>query len=239
LASAGFIDYLLSVDWRRLYNQIMEFVKGKKIKIKDDILLVDKPKGWTSHDVVAKVKAELGGKVKVGHGGSLDPFATGALLVLVGQATKRFEEIKGWDKEYVMEIEVGKATETGDSQGKVIKVVKPKQMDKEVVVKALNSFKGESEQQVPAFAAVKVKGKRLYQLARLGKEVPVVKRKVRIKEIELLGLLKKKMKVRVVCGSGTYMRQLAVDVGKKLGWPAHAKELRRIRVGGYRLEERL
>ena len=236
MASAGFIDYLLSADWRRLYNQSMEFVKGKKTRLKNDILLVDKPKGWTSHDVVVKVRVELGGRVKVGHGGSLDPFATGALLILIGQATRQFEQIKGWDKEYVMEIGLGKETETGDSQGKVIRTKPVSKVSKQLVNQVVSGFKGEYEQQVPAFSAVKVKGKKLYQLARQGKRVPLVKRKVRIKKIELLSLLGKSLKIRVVCGSGTYMRQLAMDIGEKLGWPAYAKELRRTRVGKFKVE---
>ena len=213
----------------------MEFVKLEKVNIKEDVLVVDKPKEWTSHDVVAKIRNGLfkkwGKKVKVGHGGTLDPFATGVLLILIGEATKRFEEIKDWEKEYVMEIKLGELTDTGDSEGKVIKKQKVGEIDEEKIKEVLKSFKGEYEQEVPIYSAVKVGGRRLYKLARAGEKVKLPKRKVKIKEIELVSYQGSSLKVRVVCGSGTYMRQLAVDIGEKLKIPAHAKKLRRMRVG--------
>ena len=218
----------------------MEFVKLEKVNIKEDVLVVDKPKEWTSHDVVAKIRNGLfkkyEKKVKVGHGGTLDPFATGVLLILIGAATRRFEEIKDWEKEYVMEIKLGESTNTGDSEGKVIKKQKVREIDEEKTKKVLKSFKGEYEQEVPIYSAVKVDGRRLYKLARAGEKVKLPKRKVKIKEIELVSYQGLSLKVRVVCGSGTYMRQLAVDIGEKLGISAHAKELRRTRVGEYKLE---
>jgi len=204
------------------------------------MLVVDKPSEWTSHDVVAKVRGEIRGKygekVKVGHGGTLDPFATGVLLILIGKAVKRFEEIKGWGKEYVMEIKLGVATDTGDRTGKSVKVIEVVEVKKPAVEKVLKSFEGEYLQRVPRYAAVKVKGVRMYKLAREGKKIKQPKRRVRIKEIELLKLQDSSLKVRVGCGSGTYMRQLAVDIGEKLGLPAHAKELKRTRVGRYLLK---
>ncbi len=216
----------------------MKFVK-REINLKEDMLVVDKPEEWTSHDVVAKVRGEIrekyGEKVKVGHGGTLDPFATGVLLVLIGKMVKRFEEIKDWDKEYVMEVKLGVETDTGDRTGKRVKTTEVGEVKKQTVEKALKSFEGEYLQQVPKFAAVKVKGVRMYKLAREGKKIKQPKRRVKIKEIELLKLQGSSFKVRIVCGSGTYMRQLAVDIGEKLGLPAHAKELRRTRVGDYRL----
>lgn len=206
-------------------------------------MLVDKPKGWTSHDVVAAVRRELKAKVKVGHGGTLDPFATGVLLVLIGKATRRFEEIKTWEKEYLLEVELGTATDTADRTGKVIKQMEVKPVSQEVLKSVLDSFAGGYVQQVPMYSAVKRDGKRLYQLARAGKKVKLPPRKVKIKEIELVKMEGRMIKIRVVCGSGTYMRQLAVDIGRRLGerlslggaLPAHAKELRRIRVGKIRL----
>jgi len=208
--------------------------KLEEINLEEDIVVVDKPKGWTSHDVVAKIRNEL--HTKVGHGGTLDPFATGVLLILIGKATKRFDEIKNWDKEYVMEIELGKATDTGDRTGKV---VERKKIDQELsfleVESVVKSFKGEYMQEVPRYSAVKRRGRKLYHLAREGKLIKLPKRKVNIKQIELISLQGLSLKVRVVCGSGTYMRSLAVDIGKKLGLLAHAKELRRIRVGEYKL----
>jgi len=212
-------------------------VNLKKVKIDDDVMVVDKPKGWTSHDVVAKIRNGLykqeGKKVKVGHGGTLDPFATGVLLILIGKATRSFETIKGLDKEYEMEIKLGEETDTGDSQGKVINKLKVGGITEEKAKAALRGFKGSYEQKVPIYSAVKIKGRRLYELARKGEKVKLPKRQVKIKEIELIEFKGLSLKVRVVCGSGTYMRQLAVDIGKELKIPAHAKELRRLRVGKF------
>jgi len=218
----------------------MRFVK-RKVNLEEDVLRVDKPEGWTSHDVVAKVRQELAAKVKVGHGGSLDPFATGVLLILVGRATRRFEEIKQWEKEYVMEVELGVATDTGDRTGQVVETTEVREIDKQELERVLRGFEGGYIQKVPRYAAVKVKGTRMYKLARQGKQIKQPKRRVKIREIELIKFKVtnlKELRVRVVCGSGTYMRQLAVDIGEKLGVPAHAKELRRIRVGEFTLSDR-
>lgn len=203
------------------------------------ILVVDKPVGWTSHDVVAKMRHELGVK-KIGHGGSLDPFATGVLLILVGKAVKRFEEIKTWEKEYVMAVNLGEATDTGDPTGKIVKTTRRNlvgnvQVDEQRVKNILRHFIPGYEQTVPAYSAVKIHGQAAYKLARAGKNFVRPKRLVKIREIELLGLQGPTLKARVVCGSGTYMRQLAVDIGAKLGLPAHCASLRRTRVGKYTL----
>jgi len=216
-------------------------VNLKRIKTEDDVIVVDKPKEWTSHDVVAKIRNGLykreGKKVKVGHGGTLDPFATGVLLILIGKATRRFEVIKGLDKEYEMEIKLGETTDTGDSDGKVISRLKVEGITEGKVKMVLKGFKGSYEQEVPIYSAVKVGGRRLYELARKGEKVKLPKRQVKIKEIELIEFKEPSVKVRVVCSSGTYMRQLAVDIGKKLNLPAHAEELRRLRVGRYKLRK--
>ena len=220
----------------------MDFVKGQ-VNLDEDILVVDKPVGWTSHDVVAKIRGEVGKhetrstklETKIGHGGTLDPFATGVLLILVGKATRRFEEIKTWDKEYVMTVKLGAATTTGDPEGEVTETRPVTGVKRERVERALRDLTGFYQQQVPAYSAVKVGGERLYALAREGKEVKLPRRQVEIKEIELVDLQGLSLKVRVVCGSGTYMRQLAVDIGEKLDLPAHAAALRRTRVGDYEL----
>lgn len=200
-------------------------------------MVIDKPEDWTSHDVVAKLRGELereyGQKIKVGHGGTLDPFATGVLLILIGDATKQFEEIKNWDKEYVMEIKLGETTDTGDSTGKVVKKFKVRNLKYPEVEKVLESFIGEFEQEIPKFSAKKIKGKKMYQLARAGKKITKQTKLVKVYNFELVSLRRQSLQVRVVCGSGTYMRQLAVDVGRKLGLPAHAQSLRRTRVGEF------
>ncbi|MBU0619152.1 tRNA pseudouridine(55) synthase TruB [Patescibacteria group bacterium] len=217
----------------------------------DQILTVNKPSGWTSHDVVAfyrkKLSAVHGGqRVKVGHAGTLDPFATGVLLLLIGDATKSFQELLKLEKEYELVVELGWATDTGDLEGKVTKKLSKKEIKKILpitdyrllITKTLKSFLGEYTQTVPMYSAVKIKGKKLYQYARKGKKVDQPKRKVKIKEIELLkGECWPRFKIRVVCSSGTYMRQLAVDIGQKLALPAVAVQLCRTRVGNYKLSE--
>lgn len=200
--------------------------------------MVDKPVGWTSHDVVAKIRGEITRstslRVKVGHGGTLDPFATGVLLILIGEATKRFDEIRTWEKEYEMTIKLGEATDTGDPTGKIIKTSgRVPEVSQNKVKQVLKSFVHGYEQTVPAYSAVKVGGKRSYKLARAGKKFIQPRRQVEISQIQLNNLQRDSLKVKVVCGSGTYMRQLAVDIGAKLGLPAHCAALRRTRVGKY------
>ena len=322
---------------------------------KDQIIVVDKPAGVTSHDVVVEYRKKLGIK-KIGHAGTLDPFATGVLILLVGQATKRFDEFSKLDKEYQMTIELGWATDTGDPEGKIIKpdwrsignrkdsplrlskgqcrhkrqakgesFIKKivGEISKKKIKKVLNAFLGDYIQQVPAFSAVKFKGQPLYKYARRGVKVKLPKRQVTIKEIELLEFQKRyndgmteilfpshpdperacgedvrlssveapvesiegeesptgpenrrgsfvvsllrmtgdkeikkttkvplnpnrndavnrgqypSIKIRVVCSSGTYMRSLAQDIGQRLGVPAVAVELRRTRVGQYKIK---
>ena len=208
----------------------------RTVNHENDIVVVDKPVGWTSHDVVAKIRGEIGGKTKVGHGGSLDPFATGVLLILIGQAVKRFDEIRTWEKEYELEVKLGETTDTGDPTGKIISVSsRVPEVSQNKVERVLKSFVPGYEQQVPAYSAVKIKGQAAYKLARAGKEFITPKRYVKIKLKRFVSLQGQTLKCRVVCGSGTYMRQLAVDIGAKLGLPAHCASLRRIRVGAYRV----
>src|SRR3989344_8808438 len=134
----------------------------RTVNQQNDILVVDKPVGWTSHDVVAKVRGELARstslRVKVGHGGSLDPFATGVLLILIGQAVKRFDEIRTWEKEYELAVKLGEATDTGDPTGKVIEVKKVVHVDEQKLKNILRHFIPGYDQQVPAYSAVKIKG---------------------------------------------------------------------------------
>jgi tRNA pseudouridine55 synthase len=186
---------------------------------------------------VAKIRGELrkkyGQKLKVGHGGTLDPFATGVLLILIGKATRRFDEIRGWEKEYEMEIKLGELTDTGDSTGKVTKTQPTRTVPVGKVKKVLKQFVPGYEQTVPIFSAIQIGGKRLYKLARAGEKVKLPVRAVKISRLKLINLQGDSLQVQVVCGSGTYMRQLAVDIGEKLGLPAHALSLRRTRVGKY------
>ncbi len=218
----------------------LKYSKNRPWNLLEDIVVVDKPEDWTSHDAVVKIRSELrrkyGKKIKVGHGGTLDPFATGVLLILIGKATSRFEEIKDWDKEYVMELKLGEATDTGDKTGKVTESCKVPNLENNKAEEVIKSFVGEFEQEIPKYSAKKIGGKKMYQLARSGKKMEKQTKIVKITELKLLSLQGQTLQVRVVCGSGTYMRSLAVDIGKKLGLPAHAKELRRTRVGKYSLQ---
>src|SRR3989338_5841833 len=204
----------------------------RSVNPENDILVVDKPVGWTSHDVVAKIRGELKIK-KIGHGGTLDPFATGVLLILIGKAVKRFDEIRTWEKEYLMTVKLGESTDTGDPTGRTITSSTLPEVPQNKIKSVLAGFIPGYEQVVPAYSAVKIHGRPAYKLARAGKEFVTPKRFVKIIEIELLSLQGPTLKVRVVCGSGTYMRQLAVDIGAKLGLPAHCVELRRTRVGKF------
>lgn len=216
----------------------------------DKIIVVDKPRGVTSYQVVRKYKRELGIK-KIGHGGTLDPFATGVLLLLLGGATKRFSEILEMEKEYEMKVEFGWSTDTGDPEGRILERLGSRQMrefkfEKERLLSIFPYFVDGYVQQVPKYSAVKFKGKPLYKYARSGLEVDLPKKIVKIKKIYILDFGQAQfkdglivcpwVKLRVVCGRGTYMRRLAEDLGEKLGIPSVAVELRRVRVGKYRLK---
>lgn len=225
-------------------------------KVAEGILVINKPKGLTSHDVVARVRRTYGVK-KVGHAGTLDPLAEGVLIVLVGQATKRQSEFMEMEKEYKAEITFGAETDTYDSEGKIklkVKSQKLKLLSEEMVRGKLQGFMGEIEQTVPPYSAVKVGGKKLYQLARRGKisEVKLPKRKVTIYNLELLDFRPldprdetfgpenlPKAKLRIVCSRGTYIRSLAYDLGRKLGCGAFLSGLVRTRVGRYSLAKAL
>lgn len=202
------------------------------------LLLIDKPKGITSHDVVDRVR-EVTGERRVGHGGTLDPNATGLLVIgITREGTKRLVEFtKGKDKVYEAEILLGEERDTHDAEGEIR--IKSLDLgiqglpDKNRVVEVLESFVGEQEQIPPAHSAVKIKGKKAYQLAREGKEVEIEPRKVTIHSIELLEYDYPVLKIRTKVSSGTYIRSLARDIGRTLGTYGYLKELRRTRIGEY------
>lgn len=202
----------------------------------DGILLVDKPVGWTSHDVVAKIrgiiKAETGQKIKVGHTGTLDPFATGLLVLVLGSYTKRAGEFSKLDKVYEAEMTLGAVSSTGDIEGKITSksAQKPPENDVKAV---LSTFLGEIEQTPPAFSAVKIGGQRAYKLARAGKEVKTEPRKVKIYDITDIKYDYPKLKLTCQVSSGTYIRSLAADIGEKLGTGAYLSALHRSEVGEF------
>ncbi len=218
----------------------------------DDILLIDKPKGMSSFGVVARVRRILSDRIrkeyerrgetvpkrlKVGHTGTLDPFATGLLIVLVGKATKKSNEFLKLDKEYEAEIRLGKVSTTGDPEGTIKKVYDGEAVQEEIVKNVVQSFVGEIEQTVPAFSAVKVNGERAYRLARKGIEVEMPTRRVKVYSIEVLEYQFPLLKIRANVSSGTYIRTLGEDIGKKLGTGAYLTELRRTKIDKYRVED--
>jgi len=205
------------------------------------ILNILKPKGMTSHDVVNRVRRIFDEK-KVGHGGTLDPLASGVLILGVGRdSTRKLQEVlKGTDKEYEAVLELGKTSTTDDAEGEISVVMDDlSSIDQKKIQKALKSFEGEIEQTPPIYSALKIKGTPAYKLAREGKEVELKPRKVHIKEIEVLDFKSPYLKIRALVSSGTYIRSLARDIGKKLDTGAYLKELTRTRVGDFELKDSL
>ncbi len=203
------------------------------------ILLVDKPQGITSYKVVDIVKKRLGIK-KVGHGGTLDPFATGLLVILVGREyTKRQSEFMKGKKEYETTILFGVSTDTGDPTGKIIKEVNSQDLDIEDVFHALKNFEGEILQRPHPYSAVKFNGRPLYFYARRGIRVDIPSRKVEVYNIEVLDFCNWELRLKLTVSGGFYVRSFAVDLGKSLDIPAMVKELRRIRVGHFNVEDAL
>lgn len=202
----------------------------------DGILVVNKPMGMTSHDVVDIVRRRFAMK-RVGHAGTLDPIATGVLIMLIGKATKLSQSFMCEDKEYIATVYFGKKTDTQDFTGRVIEEKGLNGLDRGSVKKALDSFLGEIQQIPPMVSAKKHKGKKLYELARKGITVERKPCNIKIYEIELLDFNLPEMVIRVKCSKGTYVRTLCEDIGKALGYPAHMSALTRSISGRFSLKE--
>jgi tRNA pseudouridine55 synthase len=200
------------------------------------VLLIDKPAGPTSHDVVALVRRVLREK-RCGHTGTLDPFATGLLMLCLGRATRLARFFSGADKTYVATLHFGYATDTYDRTGTPQGDVRDHHPDPEALAQLLQGFVGRQLQRPPAFSAKKIGGKRLYQLAREGTPVEARPVEVDIRALELLKVDGARADIEVTVSSGTYIRSLAYDVGEKLGCGAHLSELRRIRVGSFSVSD--
>ena len=203
----------------------------------DGLLLVDKPKGWTSFDVVAKVRSLIRQqtgqkKVKVGHTGTLDPLATGLLVLTVGSYCKRAGEFSKLDKTYDVTMKLGEISTTGDEEGEKTKI-SDKQPDEVKIREALEQFVGQIEQTPPVYSAVKVDGQRAYKLARAGKEVKLEPRLVKIYDITDVKYSYPEVKFTAKVSSGTYIRSLVEDVGQTLGTGAYLSGLRRTVVGEF------
>ena len=208
----------------------------------DEILLIDKPAGMTSFGVVARVRRLLsqraGGKVKVGHTGTLDPFATGLMILLVGKGTKRSNEFLKLDKVYEAEIVLGATSTTGDPEGEITQTTnRTDEITKTELEAALVQFTGEIQQVPPAFSAIKINGQRAYKLARKGEEVIMPARTVTVYGLELIEYSYPVVRIRTHVSSGTYIRTLAEDIGQTLGVGAYCRELRRTKVGDYSIEQ--
>lgn len=198
------------------------------------VLIVDKPQNYTSRDVVNKISKILGTK-KVGHTGTLDPIATGVLIVTIGRCTKLGDFLTSTYKEYEATFILGHETDTLDTTGTVQKT-SSKIVSEYEIIEATKSFQGEYLQEVPKYSAVKVDGKRLYEYARNGTEVELPKRKVEIKNIEILYIKENEVKIKCLVSKGTYIRSLIRDIGRKLGTYAVMSELRRTKQGTFTIE---
>ena len=198
----------------------------------DGILLINKPAGYTSHDIVGIVRKKLHTK-KVGHCGTLDPDATGVLVVCVNKATKAIQFLMSDTKVYRATLSLGKSTDTYDASGKILEEKEVGQISKAQVIDVLNSFLGKSKQKPPIYSAIKVNGKKLYEYARNGEEVEIKERDIEIMMIELIDFSNNENVFDVKCSKGTYIRSLCVDIAKKLGYPGHMSHLERRQAGRF------
>jgi len=199
-------------------------------------ILINKPAGITSHDVVDKLR-EITKIKKIGHAGTLDPFANGLLILGIGREfTKKLSVFQKKDKEYIANLRLGAESDTFDRDGKIVERKVEKIPEKEEIEETLKIFLGEIEQIPPAFSAKKIGGKKFYELARKGIKVEPKPQRVKIYEISILEYKFPYLKIKVKCSSGTYIRSLANDIGKKLGCGAYVEELTRTKIGEFSIE---
>lgn len=213
----------------------MDFIAG-------EVIPINKPYTWTSFQIVSKIRYHLSRmfnvkRFKVGHAGTLDPLATGVLLLCTGKATKRIEELQKQTKEYVAEIMLGATTPSYDMEHPVNETFPHEHITREMVEEVLKQFVGDIAQRPPLFSACKVDGKRAYDLARKGSDMELEPKQIRIDSIELLECDLPKITIKVVCGKGTYIRSLARDIGEALQSGAYLTALTRTRIGDYKLED--
>ena len=213
----------------------MDFVAG-------EVIPINKPYTWTSFQVVSKIRYLLSRKYgikrfKVGHAGTLDPLASGVLLLCTGKATKRIEELQSKTKEYIAEITLGATTPSFDLEHPIDATYPYKHITMDMVKETLVQFIGNIAQRPPLFSACKVDGERAYNLARQGSEMQLAPKLINIEKIELLSFTPPQATIRVVCGKGTYIRSLARDIGEALNSGAYLTRLTRTRVGDFRIED--
>lgn len=210
--------------------------------VSGEIICIDKPLGWTSFDAVKRIRGAVlrrlhVKKFKVGHAGTLDPLATGVMVVTTGRATKLIDSLQSGVKEYVARIALGATTPSYDLETQIDATFPTGHITRPLVEETLPKFLGTISQVPPAFSAVKVEGKRAYELARKGRDVELKPKLLQIDEIELLEFSPVEITIRVVCSKGTYIRALARDIGQALGSGAHLTALRRTRVGQYTIDD--
>lgn len=203
-----------------------------------EVFAVDKPLGWTSFDAVKRLRGAIQRrmnvkKFKVGHAGTLDPLATGVLIICTGRATREIESLQSGEKEYVADIRLGATTPSFDLETEIDAIFSTEHITEELIHSVLPRFKGVIMQVPPVYSAVKVDGRRAYKFARKGKEVELAPKQLFISDIEMLDYTDDTLTVRVVCSKGTYIRALARDIGAALSSGAHLTALRRTRVGQY------
>lgn len=202
----------------------------------DGLLLIDKPAGMTSHDVVDEIRRRFRMR-RVGHGGTLDPAATGLLILLLGRSTRHARVLLGADKTYAGTLLLGVSTDTQDAEGKALKTREVGPLTRGQVEQACARFRGSIEQEVPAYSAVRIQGRRFYDLARSGQPVPRRVRKVTVHDLRVMDMRLPEVDLEVTCSSGTYVRTLCADIGEALGCGGHLKRLSRTQVGPFRLAD--
>ncbi len=212
----------------------------------NQILLIDKPRGISSFDVIRILRKKIGVRnpstglrIKIGHAGTLDPLASGLLILGIGEGTKKLKDFIGLDKTYEMEVLLGRQTDTGDMEGRVIDEASVGNVGIDKVKEILKSLEGEIELEISIYSALKVGGVPMYRLARQGKKVEPKKRKMKIYSLKFLNYRQEDgrhiLKVKLECGSGTYARSVAEEIGRRLGYPATVYSLRRTKVGDFKI----
>jgi tRNA pseudouridine55 synthase len=208
-------------------------------------LLINKPKEWTSFDVVNKIRGQIQNseynstnkkRFPVGHTGTLDPLATGLMVILIGKYTKKSDSLLKSDKTYIAKIKLGEESSTGDEEGEKTQISNT-QPTADNIKNIIRSFIGDITQTPPIFSAIKINGKKAYELARQGKKVEIKPREVHIYDIEILSYIYPEIEIKTKVSSGTYIRTLAEDIGKKLGTGAYMSDLRRTQIGSFKLEQ--
>ena len=219
-------------------------IEAKEDWLKGERLYIDKPLDMTSFNVVRLIRGEIAKtlevkakSVNVGHAGTLDPKATGVLIVCTGKETKNIDNLQGQTKEYVADLYLGATTPSYDTEHEIDKTYSTEHITRDLVDDKIRNFVGTIEQEPPAYSAIKIDGRRAYKMARQGEKVEMKKKTLTIDEIEVLAFELPLLRIRVVCSKGTYIRALARDIGESLGSGAYLTALRRTRIGDVRVED--